>query len=233
MSIRTITTVGAVALIATSAAAVETAVQSDSFSGIPNFSGTFTFDQWDAADFGNPGDIDFKGVEVKIKATIDNGLLQVDNDGIDPAIINTAELGANVNLTSPTLLAALPGASPATQGSFNLAADNGDTPAQFDFEPGDPDYDELVGSMVMDMDTLAANDALATAFGFVGAGTFDIDYEALAIFDFGGVGGVSFAGTPVDLTIEVTVTYLYNIVPAPAGLAAFGLAGLAAIRRRR
>ena len=234
MSIRTITALTGLGLAASLAAANtnQTSVQTQSFAGIPNFSGEFLFDQVNAADFDpNPANVNLLGVQITATATISDGLLEGDNDGIDPAVINSAELGASIALTSDTLPLALPGVSPVTSGSFNLAGNNGDG-GTFDSQPlSEPDYDQLVGQNITDIDLASFTGAFAAIFA--GAGQFDIDYDALSIFDFGGVGGVSFAGTPVNVDLEVEVVYTYKIVPAPAGLAAFGIFGLAAARRRR
>jgi len=237
--VRSIVTVAAVAALAGSASAALTSMQMQSFSGVPNFSTTgmnptataFTFDFFNAADFGNPALVNLISAEVIAEATIENGVLEVDNDGLDTAVINVAELGAAVTLSSTDIALALPSVAPVTTTSFNLAANNGDDDSNFNSEPGDPDYGRLDGSMVTDSDNAFFNQPLASIFE--GAGTFDIDYDALAIFNTGGVGGVSFAGTPVDIDLKVTVIYTYEIIPAPGAAALLGLGGLVAVRRRR
>lgn len=205
-------------------------MQSQSFSGVPNFDGTFTFDEFNAADFGDPADVNLLSVEIIATATIENGLLELDNDGLDPASA-TAELGANVVLSSTDIPLALPNVSPSTMAAFGLGPNNGDDDSSFQSEPGDPDYSFLDGSNVSESNNAVYNQPLAAVFE--GAGTFDIDYDVDSIFDTGGIGGVSFAGTPVDATIEVKVIYNYEIIPTPGATGLLGLAGIAALRRRR
>jgi len=230
----------AAVLVATTglASAQLTSTQSASFSGVPNFTSdvtagvdSFLFDYFNAADFGDPAFVNLISAEIVATAEIENGLLQVDNDGLDPAVINLAELGASVVLSSDALAVALPDVAPVTTTSFNLAANNGDDDSNFNNEPGDPDFGELLGVNVSDTNSEFFTQPLASLFE--GAGQFDIDFTALSIFNAGGVGGVSFAGTPVDITISVEVIYTYEIVPAPGAAALFGLSGLVAMRRRR
>ena len=213
-----------------SAGSTFTDVQMDEFSGIPNFSGAFTFDQFDAADFGDPQFVQLCSVKITLEVDINGGILQLDNDGVDPAVV-TGEIGALVTMNSMDIFGVSLSAQPLTQGMFNLAANNGDGPT-FDNEPGDPDYAELNGTGQSDMD-MAFFDSGAFLTQFEGAGMFDLDYVATQIFNNGGVGGVSFGGTPVNATVKATVEYEYKIVPTPASAALFGLGGFVAARRRR
>lgn len=234
------TVIAAVLAAAAGAAGAQplTSMQMQSFSGVPNFTSdvtagvdSFMFDFFNASDFGNPAFVNLLSAEIEATATIQNGLLEVDNDGLAAAVIPLAELGASVNLSSDALALALPSVAPVTTTSFNLAANNGDDDSTFQSEPGDPDFGSLSGGMVSDTDSSLFNQPLASLFE--GPGQFDIDFTALSIFNAGGVGGVSFAGTPVDIELKVKVIYTYEIVPAPGAAAVLGLGGLVAARRRR
>ena len=229
---KTLVSIAAMAAIAGAASAGNTFTdtQSDSFSGIPNFDGFFTFNQFDASQYGDPMFVELCEAKITMTVEIDGGILQLDNDGIDPAVV-TGEIGASASMSSSDIFGVSLLAEPKTSGMFNLAANNGDGPT-FDNEPGDPDYAELNGSGQTDMDMLVF-DSGAFLTQFEGMGTFDLDYIVNQIFNNGGVGGVSFGGTPVNATITAEVVYTYKIVPAPASAALLGLGGLAAARRRR
>lgn len=214
-----------------SAENIQTSTQSDTFSDIPNFSTAFTFDLFNAANFGGPGEVSLISAEIFLSVNIEGGLLELDNDGVDPATVD-AEVGA-LALASSSLSPFINlSASPVTAAMFNLAANNGDGGT---FDPQDPntegDFAQLFGSNVSDSDNLLFAGFFAGLFA--GNGTFNLDIDATAIFDFGGQGGVSFAGVPVTATITATVVYTYKVVPAPAGAAVLGLGGLMAARRRR
>ncbi len=219
-----------VASTGVAAAATFDTVQMQMFEGVPNFSGSFTFNQFNAADFGNPADITLDAVMVTLTVQIADGVFQLDNDGVDGATVN-AQLGAQVTLTGNGVIINALVATPTTSDTFNLAGNNGDDDQNFTFEPGDPDFAQLngTGQIASDMDTYVG----LFAAQFAGAGTFGLDYSALQIFNQDGQGGISFAGTPVTAKVIAEVKYTYTVVPAPAAFGVLSLAGLVAGRRRR
>ncbi|MBL4808858.1 MAG: PEP-CTERM sorting domain-containing protein [Phycisphaerales bacterium] len=194
-------------------------IQTQSFTGIPDYDQTFTFNQFDSA-LGT-----LTGINVTLQLDISGGFLGVDNDGIDPAVVNV-EFGASGILTSlPGLFLSLTTSNSAT---FNLAADDLDGPG---VQTTGPDYDELSGVAT----SSSTSSAILAAFfsNYIGLGTFDILADINQVIDFGGVSGVAGQFDPQVADIIVTVGYKYDPIPAPGSMALLGLGGLIATRRRR
>lgn len=203
-------------------------VQAQNFGpATPNFNQTLTFNQY------NGLLADLVSVHIKVDLNINGGRLELDNDGLDPAA-GTADLGASVSISSgdvalvDALLQPVVGSVDASNSSlFALGSNDGDPTTGFD--AGGTDYFDFIGSPASDTDNGFIG-SLAFA-GYVGAGTFDINAVINQIINYGAIGGISFAGTPVTASGTVTVTY--EIIPAPGAAGLIGLGGLVALRRRR
>ena len=114
-------------LIAGSASAASI-TQTHSFNGTPNFTETFTFDEFD--DQG--GALTLLSIEVIFDLDIDGGIFILDNDGVDPAAGNY-EFGAkgdisstDVSLLDAALQPVTAELSTLTTGPFALAGNVGD-----------------------------------------------------------------------------------------------------------
>jgi hypothetical protein len=192
----------------------------------PNYTQAMTFDQYT----GFLADV--CSIKVTLELEISGGFLGVDNDGIDPATV-TVQLGATTSISSNDVVllnnAFQPvtgTASAFTGNTFNLAGDNGDGPNNVDLSP--PDGATHLGGNDSDMRMGFINPLFWG--GFVGFGTYDIIATAQQILDFGSVGGVEGAFSPVTSSGTVTVEML---VPEPTTMALLALGAAAALRRRR
>lgn len=226
--LKSLIAVGALAALAPASSA-QVLMQMLSFGpSTPNFDQTLTFDKF-AVD---PAHI--LSIKVSLELNIEDGILQVDNDGVDGATVDV-ELGASAALSSMDvrLLNAGFGAvaeevALSTTATFNLAPNDGDNDQQFDADGG-PDFAELNGGMQSGMSMGFVNPDFF--IDYAGMGTFDILVDVNQVLDFGSAGGVSGAFTPVqaDGKVKIEVT----LIPAPASVAMLGLGGLVMARRRR
>ena len=203
-------------------------VQTQPFSGIPNYQTDLTFNQFD--DLG--GTLPLLSVEVIVTLNIDGGRLILDNDGIGPAA-GTFEFGAKCNISSVdvALLNAL--SQPVTTGlsaihssPFNLAGNVGDV--QNDFDPSPPDGMQYDGGPQVDSDSGFIGSAYYAAY--IGTGTLDIKASIAQWADFGGVSGIEWAVTPV--TSSGTVQVIYT-VPEPAAMMLLASGGAVVLMRRK
>jgi hypothetical protein len=167
---------------------------------------------------------DLISVRFELSLNIAGGFLCVDNDGADPATVNV-NLGADASITSTdvTLLDSLfqpvtGTASAATGSMFNLGGDNGDGAFNVDCNPLDGAIH--LGGMASDANAGFIHPLFHPQY--VGAGTFNVDLNALQILDFGSVGGVEGSFSPVMADGEVKVTYEYVPEPAAFGVLALG-----------
>ncbi len=220
----------AVAAVLTAAGAAQASpiIQTQNFGpAAATFSDTLTFNQFN----GNLADL--ISIEIIADLTVSGGSAALDNDGGTSASVDL-EFGTTLNISSMdvslvdgSLLPVVGGVAVLTNPSINLDANDGDDITQFD--AGGPDWTEVLGLSGNSNDNgFISSSAFA---GYVGAGTFDINIEAATEFSI--IGGSAVQGSFTNQTAEGSVTVIYNFIPAPGAATLAGLAGIAAVRRRR
>ena len=200
------------------------------FSGTPNLNQALTFDKFDTLG----GTRTLTSVEVKFTLNSHNGQLILDNDGALPAA-GTFEFGSNGGISSTDVPLVNGIFQPVTanlaavhSGPFNLAGDP--APISGDFNPAAPDGMQYNGGNESDSDSgFIAPSVFASYIG--AGGTFDIDVAVIQWQDFGGVSGIEYAVTPVDVDGSVEVIYTY--IPEPVTLSFMSIGGLALLKRRK
>jgi len=216
-------------LVSTSLASALTLTETETFNGTPNFLRTLMFDQFD--DQG--GTLTLQSISVSVLLNVQGGQVTLDNDGEEVAS-GSYEFGGkgDISSTDVSLLDAsfqpvTAEVAALTTGGFNLDANVGDGPG--DYDPTPPDGMLISGTSQSDSDSGFIASSLFSQY--IGAGTFDIDVSIDQWADFGGVSGIEWAVTPVTAGGEVTV--VYNYVPEPATMSLLAIGGLVALRRRR
>ena len=200
-----------------------------SFSGMPTFTRTLTFAEFD--DQG--GLLQLTSIEVIHELNVDGGQIIIDNDGEDPAngLYMFGAMGsiastdvALIDVLSQPVTAQL--SAVYSDPAVSLAANVGDVAG--DFDPSGPDGMQYNGVAQNDQDNGLIDPAVWGQY--IGIGTYNIDASALTAAYFMGVGGVEVAYTPVDARGEVTV--IYNYIPEPATMCMLAIGGVALLRRR-
>jgi hypothetical protein len=222
----------AVLLLTSSSSLAAVSVETELFGpGTPNFNTLLNFNKF------NPALGTLTSVMVEMQVSAAGGSLTVDNDGVGPASV-AVELGAegnvssvDVNLLNNLFQPVVADVTASTANIYNLGAENGDGPSNVD--GSGPDGAVLLGGNVSDTDSGFINSTFHPQY--IGAAqTFNITAEIDQILDFGSVGGVEGAFTPVSASGYVRVTYTYDAaVPEPASMAliAFGI-GVLGLKRR-
>jgi hypothetical protein len=192
-----------------------TITQTKNFSGIPNMNGSLNFNQ-----FNNSGGLTLTSIQVSLALQTNGGQLTLDNDSNSPAS-GTFQFGAKGNISSTdvtllnTIFQPVPGEVNAIYSSaFSLAANTGDGPG--DYDPTPPDGLLYNGGTINNSKSDYITSAVWTTGtkGFIGAGTYNINYSVSQWLDYGSIGGIEYAVNPVNASGDVTV--IYNYVPEPA-----------------
>jgi hypothetical protein len=202
--------------------------QTQTFSGLPNFSAPLLFNQYN----GNPADL--QNVNISYSITISGGQFIVDNDSQVTAI-TTATFGASLYATSSDVILAdnafqqiIQGASAVNSQLFILGPDNGDGVNNYD--SSGPDGGILVGTTKTETGN---GDVNSLGYGgYIGAGQFTINALTNQVGYLSYNSGIETATTPVNVSGSITVTY--EAVPETSSAALLGLAAIGlAFRRRR
>ena len=214
----------------TNSAHAQSIIQTETFGGTPNYSAFLNFDQFDSS-LGT-----LLSVEIELELSATEGRVYLDNDATTAASGNV-EYGSTATLASSDVVLlnsffqpAVPQVDATLIDGINLDPDDGDVEVggTANFSQTGPDS-ALLGPI---NETSSDSGFVANSFfaGYIGSGTFEIEVNTEQMVDFGGIGGISFLGFPIETEGSVTITYLYRAIPEPAtcsllcvSLALFGL----------
>ena len=112
-------------------------------------------------------------------------------------------------------------------GPFSLLGDP--APIQYDYNPAPTDGMQYIGGTEYDSDSGIITSTLALA-DYIGTGTYDIDVDIIQWSEYGSVGGIEYAVTPV--TADGTVTVIYEYIPEPATITMLALGALGFLKRK-
>jgi hypothetical protein len=222
----------AVALLVTAGlASAATITQTKTFSGTPNLDGALSFNQF------NTGLGTLTSIQVQLNLQTSGGELKLDNDSHQSAA-GTFQFGAQGTISGSPDVALLdsgfnpiPGTANAYHsGSFSLDPNTGDGPG--DYSPLAPDGMLYTGTTETDNKSGYVGSAVwaAGTKGFLGTGTYNINYSITQWLNYGGIGGIEYAVTPVTASGDVTV--VYNYIPEPATIALLTIGALAFLKRK-
>jgi hypothetical protein len=224
----------AVALLVTAglASAVPPPItQTQPFSGIPSISGSLVFDKFDT----HGGTWILNSIQVTLNLETSGGEFRLDNDSTSPAS-GSFEFGAKGSISSTDVsllnssLIAIPGTVNAYHsGSFSLEPNIGDI--EGDYDPSPPDGMLYNGATETDSKSGFVDDTLWA--GYQGTGTYNINYEIIQWLNYGGIGGIEYAVTPVSASGYVEVIYDYYIIPEPATIVPLCTGGLILLLRKK
>jgi len=236
----------------TSACANGMCMETESFSGTPNLSGSTLFDQFD------PSLGTLLSIKVKAELTSEGGSFEADNDSNEPAefevtfgaegTISSTDVGLFSSLV-PIPTSAVAAVSTSESAMFSLTGDDGDDITQFN--TGGTDWDAFEGTSVTDIQMGNIDPSLFS--GYEGTGTFSIDYDVAQIGNSTSGGGVFRQIDPVTALGNVMVTYEYEpfepvdpvdkipsapapgapVVPEPASNLLLLMGGVALVLRHR
>jgi hypothetical protein len=223
-------------LITVPSALASTATQTKSFSGIPNMTGSLTFNQ--SGYYG--GTLTLQSIMVSMTLQTTSARLLLDNDSSESAS-GTFEFGAAGSISSDDValldssFQPIPGQVNAYHSQeFNLAPDNGDGLGNYDSTgPDGLFYD--AGVETDSKSGFAGSDVWnAGNTGFLGTGTFDLSYSITQWFNYNGTGGIEYAFSPASVNGDITVSYTYaDPIPEPATISLLTIGALALLKRKR
>ena len=197
----------------------------------PNMNGSLNFNQ-----FNSSGGLTLQSIQVSLTLQTSGGQLRLDNDSESPAsgIFHFGAKGT-ISSTDVTLLNTsfqpVPGEVNAIYSqAFNLAANVGDEPN--DYDPSPPDGLLYNGGDMNNSksDYITSLVWYAGTKGFIGTGTYNINYQVNQWLDYGSIGGIEYAVNPVTASGSAEVVYTY--VPEPATITLLAV-GAFAIRKRK
>ena len=205
-------------------------------SGIPDMNGLLTFNQFN----NHSGIWDLNSIQISFTLQSSGGCLTVDNDSASPAS-GSFEFGIFGGILSTNVN--LPAINPPAQFScqvevydsqtFSLDPDNGDG---LSYDPTPPDGLSYNGGIITDTNVGSVGRPYWTAGnkGFLGIGTYTINYYVRQHFTFSASGGVSLNATPAaDAAGFVTVLYTYEVIPEPATITLLGTGILVFLLKRK
>jgi hypothetical protein len=210
-------------------------VQMKFFGNTPDMGGAATFNQFND----NGGTYILDSVQVLFHLQTSGGQLILDNDSPEAAA-GTFQFGANGAISSTDVILLnssympIPGeVTVFNSEGFSLAANVDD--GFHDYDPTPPDGLLYIGETKEDTKSGLVGSSFwgAGDQGFLGAGTYDIDYSVSQWLNYGGISGIEYAVTPVYASGYVEVDYDYHVVPEPATIGLLGLGALSLIRRKR
>lgn len=193
------------------------------FGGIPNLNGILTFKQFDkSAD-------KLQSIALMICLQTTGGRLILDNDSSSP-VSGLFQFGAYGSIISSDVIllnsSYMPSLQPAMaicNESFSLAADNGDGLAGFD--ASGPDGMSYAGDVEMDVKSGLVDQTFWSMGrkGFLGTGTFNLNYSIMQWIDFGNKNLLSYGVNPLRADGFVTVIYTYDAAPEPSTIILFSI----------
>ena len=199
------------------------------YSGTPNLSQALTFDKFDTLG----GTRTLQSIQVIFNLNSNGGTFILDNDSAQAAA-GGFEFGAKGGISSTDVALLNSAFQPVTvdldalhTGSFSLAGDL--NPISGDYNPAPNDGMQYNGTAEFDADSGFIASALFAQY--IGTGTFDIDIAVIQWQDFGGISGIEWAVTPVN--VEGSVEVIYTYVPEPATMSLLSIGGLTLLRKRR
>lgn len=212
-----------------------TITQTHPFSGIPNMSGFLTFNQFDS----NGGAWILQSIQVSLFLQANGAQIALDNDSSLPAS-GSFGFGVNGSLSSTdvTLLDSSPQAIPQQvivdyNQVFGLDPDNGDGTGNFDPTPPDGLF-YICGTESDSSSGFVGNSFWNTGdVGFLGTGTYNINYSITQWSSYNGIGGIQYAVSPATANGNITVVYTYTgTIPEPATITLLTVGALALFRRK-
>jgi hypothetical protein len=223
----------AIIVVTAAPAFADTISQTQSFSGLPNINGSLSFNQFD----NNSGSWILQAIQISFALQSIGGYVRLDNDSALPAL-GTLEFGNKGNISSTDVLLLASSLQPVIgqikachQESFSLAPDNGDGPYNYDW--AFPDGLLYSGGI----ETNTGSGFVDSTFwaGYIGPGSYNINYSVVQWLNYSGFGGIEYAVTPADAAGEVTVIYTYSVlsVPEPATIGLLAIGSFAFIRKKR
>lgn len=208
--------------------------QTQHFSGIPNTSGTLTFNQFD----NNSGTWVLQSIQLSFTLESSGGRFILDNDN-DFAVSGTFEFGSKGTISSTNVVLKdsssqpIPGQADAYHSeAFSLASNVGD--GEGDYSPAPPDgllYNGRIETSIKS-GFVGSNFWTDGTKGFLGTGTYDIDYSIIRWGEHNGLGQIEFALTPPSVNGLLTVVYTYDVIPEPATITLLAVGAFSLLKRR-
>ncbi|MHC4124640.1 MAG: choice-of-anchor E domain-containing protein [Planctomycetota bacterium] len=201
--------------------------QEKTFNGLPNFTTSRTFDQFDPS----WGTLD--SIKVTFNLNITGGQFGVDNDQIEATSGNVyfgaegALSSSDVTLKNGSDNNVWDGLTTYTSHFFSLGADDGDGMA---FDPSAPDG----GMYNPGSASYGINDFINSVYfgDYTGTGTYDILLDIDDYIDVSSLSGICYMASPATASGSVIIDYNYTI-PEPGTVLLFGLGGLGLLRKKR